>query len=62
MAESIPLLSPPDFSDGSYMIVLCSRERRSNIRTEPSAPQETNTSTLLAQKLPCNQHKANSEE
>jgi hypothetical protein len=32
------------------MIVLCSRLRRSNIRTEPSAPQETKTSTLAAQK------------
>lgn len=37
------------FSEGSYMIVLCSRLRRSNIRTLPSAPQLTNTSTLLAQ-------------
>jgi hypothetical protein len=33
------------------MIVLCSRLRRSNIRTLPSAPQLTNTSTLLAQNL-----------
>src|SRR6266498_4981663 len=32
------------------MIVLCSRLRRSNIRTLPSAPQLTKTSTLLAQK------------
>lgn len=32
------------------MMVLCSRLLRSNIRTEPSAPQETKTSTLLAQK------------
>ena len=32
------------------MIVLCSRLRRSNIRTLPSAPHETKTSTLLAQK------------
>ncbi len=31
------------------MIVLCSRLLRSNIRTLPSAPQLTNTSTLLAQ-------------
>ena len=31
------------------MIVLCSRLRRSNIRTLPSAPQLTKTSTLLAQ-------------
>ena len=38
------------FSEGSYMIVLCSRLLRSNIRTLPSAPQLTNTSTLLAQK------------
>lgn len=36
-------------SDGSYMMVLCSRLRRSNIRTLPSAPQLTNTSTLFAQ-------------
>ena len=32
------------------MMVLCSRLRRSNIRTLPSAPQLTNTSTLPAQK------------
>ena len=32
------------------MIVLCSKLLRSNIRTLPSAPQLTNTSTLLAQK------------
>src|SRR6266487_321512 len=32
------------------MIVLCSRLLKSNIRTLPSAPQLTNTSTLLAQK------------
>ena len=32
------------------MMVECSRLRRSNIRTLPSAPQETKTSTLLAQK------------
>jgi hypothetical protein len=32
------------------MMVLCSRLRRSNIRTLPSAPQLTNTSTLWAQK------------
>lgn len=32
------------------MIVLCSRLRRSNMRTLPSAPQLTNTSTLPAQK------------
>jgi hypothetical protein len=31
------------------MMVLCSKLRRSNIRTLPSAPQLTNTSTLLAQ-------------
>lgn len=31
------------------MIVLCSRLRRSNMRTLPSAPQLTNTSTLPAQ-------------
>lgn len=31
------------------MMVLCSRLRRSNILTEPSAPQLTKTSTLLAQ-------------
>lgn len=31
------------------MIVLCSKLLRSNIRTLPSAPQLTNTSTLLAQ-------------
>ena len=37
------------FSEGSYMIVLCSRLRRSNIRTLPSAPQLTKTSTLFAQ-------------
>jgi hypothetical protein len=30
-------------------MVLCSRLRRSNIRTLPSAPQDTNTSTLAAQ-------------
>ncbi len=30
-------------------MVLCSRLRRSNIRTLPSAPQLTKTSTLLAQ-------------
>src|SRR6266516_1743464 len=33
------------------MMVLCSKLRRSNIRTLPSAPQLTNTSTLLAQNL-----------
>jgi hypothetical protein len=32
------------------MMVLCSKLRKSNIRTLPSAPQETNTSTLPAQK------------
>jgi hypothetical protein len=32
------------------MMVLCSKLRRSNIRTLPSAPQLTNTSTLPAQK------------
>ena len=32
------------------MMVLCSRLRRSNIRTLPSAPHETKTSVLLAQK------------
>ena len=32
------------------MIVLCSRLRRSNMRTLPSAPQLTKTSTLPAQK------------
>ena len=31
------------------MMVLCSRLLRSNIRTLPSAPQLTKTSTLLAQ-------------
>jgi hypothetical protein len=31
------------------MMVLCSRLRRSNIRTLPSAPQLTKTSTLFAQ-------------
>jgi len=31
------------------MMVLCSKLRRSNIRTLPSAPQLTNTSTLPAQ-------------
>jgi len=31
-------------------MVLCSRLRKSNILTLPSAPQDTNTSTLLAQK------------
>ena len=31
------------------MIVLCSRLRRSNIRTLPSAPQLTKTSSLFAQ-------------
>lgn len=31
------------------MMVLCSRLRRSNMRTLPSAPQLTNTSTLPAQ-------------
>ena len=36
------------------MIVLCSRLRRSNIRTLPSAPQLTKTSTLLAQNLTSN--------
>ena len=43
-------LQASGFSEGSYMMVLCSRLRRSNIRTEPSAPQETKTSTLFAQK------------
>lgn len=38
------------FSEGSYMMVLCSRLRRSNMRTLPSAPQLTKTSTLFAQK------------
>lgn len=33
------------------MMVLCSRLRRSNIRTLPSAPQLTKTSTLPAQNL-----------
>lgn len=33
------------------MIVLCSRLLKSNIRTLPSAPQLTKTSTLLAQNL-----------
>lgn len=37
------------FSDGSYMMVLCSKLRRSNMRTLPSAPQLKKTSTLLAQ-------------
>jgi hypothetical protein len=37
------------FAVGSYIIVLCSRLRRSNILTLPSAPQLTKTSTLLAQ-------------
>lgn len=32
------------------MIVECSKLRRSNIRTLPSCPQLTKTSTLLAQK------------
>ena len=32
------------------MIVLCSKLRRSNMRTLPSAPQLTKTSTLPAQK------------
>lgn len=32
------------------MMVLCSKLRRSNMRTLPSAPQLTNTSTLPAQK------------
>lgn len=32
------------------MMVECSRVRRSNIRTLPSAPQDTNMSTLPAQK------------
>src|SRR5271163_4696384 len=32
------------------MIVLCSKLRRSNMRTDPSAPHETKTSTLCAQK------------
>lgn len=36
------------------MIVLCSKLRRSNIRTLPSAPQLTNTSMLLAQNLTSN--------
>lgn len=31
-------------------MVLCSRLRKSNMRTLPSAPQLTKTSTLLAQK------------
>lgn len=31
------------------MMVLCSRLRKSNIRTLPSAPQLTKTSSLLAQ-------------
>ena len=48
-AEGNLLLESEAFSDGSYMIVECSKLRRSNIRTLPSAPQETNTSTLLAQ-------------
>lgn len=33
------------------MMVLCSKLRRSNIRTLPSAPQLTKTSTLFAQNL-----------
>lgn len=37
------------FSDGSYIIVLCSKLLRSNILTLPSAPQLTKTSTLFAQ-------------
>lgn len=36
------------------MIVLCSKLRRSNIRTLPSAPQLTKTSTVLAQKRTSN--------
>jgi hypothetical protein len=36
------------------MIVLCSRLRRSNMRTLPSAPQLTKTSTLPAQKRTSN--------
>jgi len=36
------------------MIVLCSRLRRSNMRTLPSAPQLTKTSTLFAQNLTSN--------
>ena len=36
------------------MIVLCSKLRKSNMRTLPSAPQLTNTSTLLAQNLTSN--------
>jgi hypothetical protein len=35
-------------------MVLCSKLRRSNIRTLPSAPQLTKTSTLLAQNLTSN--------
>lgn len=42
----IPLSSLPV---GSYIIVLCSRLLRSNMRTLPSWPQLTNTSTLFAQ-------------
>lgn len=40
---------PSFFSDGSYIIVLCSKLLRSNILTLPSAPQLTKTSTLFAQ-------------
>ena len=36
------------------MMVLCSRLLRSNIRTLPSAPQLTKTSTLFAQKRTSN--------
>ena len=43
------LLLLSSFSDGSYIMVLCSKLLRSNIRTLPSAPQLTKTSMLLAQ-------------
>jgi hypothetical protein len=49
--SSTPCLHLSSFSEGSYMIVLCSKLRRSNMRTLPSAPQLTNTSTLFAQNL-----------
>ena len=45
----LTLLLLSSFSDGSYIIVLCSKLLRSNIRTLPSAPQLTKTSILLAQ-------------
>lgn len=43
-----------DFSAGSYMIVECSKLLKSNMRTLPSAPQDTNTSTEPAQKRTSN--------